>query len=414
MEHNLPLETDENITAQSICLHALGRSWTIYRPASLEDLWEQMTAALPAASPAARTATGAVRAARASSASHASHASSASHASHASRAAQSTWASADFAEDFNCRNKHGRGQHNLARALNQAFEEDDRIPYWTEIWPAGIALAEWLGEQRKKIENRVCLDLGCGLGFTALAGAWLGAKVLAMDYEYQALYYAALNGCALEKNQLQRPDQSLEECSPQSLKENPAQSPSQLPGQSPSQLPGQGLPPRLHPCPQQANKYSAGENSAGESHSDENYSDEASLRGATIGNAPIGNASAGESSMGKPPAGNCPTTWRTPVWLAADWRRPCFKPGSIELIWAGDIMYEHRFIAPVANFLEHALAKNGVVWVAEPGRNIYPEFAKTMQNRGWQVHIAGRRQARLPQSQAPLVNVQIWQLQRKT
>ena len=386
MEHNLPLETDENITAQSICLHALGRSWTIYRPASLEDLWEQMTAALPAAS----------------------------HASHASCAAQSTWASADFAEDFNCRNKHGRGQHNLARALNQAFEEDDRIPYWTEIWPAGIALAEWLGEQRKKIENRVCLDLGCGLGFTALAGAWLGAKVLAMDYEYQALYYAALNGCALEKNQLQRPDQSLEECSPQSLKENPAQSPSQLPGQSPSQLPGQGLPPRLHPCPQQANKYSAGENSAGESHSDENYSDEASLRGATIGNAPIGNASAGESSMGKPPAGNCPTTWRTPVWLAADWRRPCFKPGSIELIWAGDIMYEHRFIAPVANFLEHALAKNGVVWVAEPGRNIYPEFAKTMQNRGWQVHIAGRRQARLPQSQAPLVNVQIWQLQRKT
>ena len=400
MEHNLPLETDENITAQSICLHALGRSWTIYRPASLEDLWEQMTAALPAASPAARAATGAVHASSASSASHASH------ASHASRAAQSTWASADFAEDFNCRNKHGRGQHNLARALNQAFEEDDRIPYWTEIWPAGIALAEWLGEQRKKIENRVCLDLGCGLGFTALAGAWLGAKVLAMDYQYQALYYAALNGCALEKNQLQRPDQSLEECSPQSLKENPAQ--------SPSQLPGQGLPPRLHPCPQQANKYSAGENSAGESHSGENYSDEASLRGATIGNAPIGNASAGESSMGKPPAGNCPTTCRTPVWLAADWRRPCFKPGSIELIWAGDIMYEHRFIAPVANFLEHALAKNGVVWVAEPGRNIYPEFAKTMQNRGWQVHIAGRRQARLPQSQAPLVNVQIWQLKRKT
>ena len=392
MEHNLPLETDENITAQSICLHALGRSWTIYRPASLEDLWEQMTAALPAAA-------------------HASHA---SRASRASCAAQSTWASADFAEDFNCRNKHGRGQHNLARALNQAFEEDDRIPYWTEIWPAGIALAEWLGEQRKKIENRVCLDLGCGLGFTALAGAWLGAKVLAMDYEYQALYHAALNGCALEKNQLQRPDQSLEECSPQSLKENPAQSPSQLPGQTPSQLPGQGLPPRLHPCPQQANKYSAGENSAGESHSGENYSDEASLRGATIGNAPIGNASAGESSMGKPPAGNCPTTCRTPVWLAADWRRPCFKPGSIELIWAGDIMYEHRFIAPVANFLEHALAKNGVVWVAEPGRNIYPEFAKTMQNRGWQVHIAGRRQARLPQSQAPLVNVQIWQLQRKT
>ena len=291
-------ETNHDIPVQTISLQALGRNWTIYRPASLEDLWEQMTA------PAAQN-------------------------------------QPDLDEVFNDKNNP---QRNLARLLTQAFEEDDRIPYWTEIWPAGIALAEWLGEQRKQIENRFCLDLGCGLGFTALVGAWLGAKVLAMDYEHQALYYAALNTRMQAKNKIV--EQNTKLASEFELELTPKFAPTPAPTLAPTLAPASS--PKL-----------------------------------------------------------------TPTWLTADWRRPCFKPGSLELIWAGDIMYEHRFITPVANFLEHSLAKNGLVWIAEPGRNIYPEFAKTMQNRGWQVYIAGRRQARLPESRAPLVNVQIWQLQRK-
>lgn len=68
--------------------------------------------------------------------------------------------------------------------------EDERLPYWTELWPSSVALAEWLALRREEIAGRPCLDLGCGLGLTALAGQWLGARVTAVDYEEAALGFA--------------------------------------------------------------------------------------------------------------------------------------------------------------------------------------------------------------------------------
>ena len=73
------------------------------------------------------------------------------------------------------------------------FNEDERLPYWVELWPASLTLALWLRNNRERIADRVCLDLGCGLGFTALVGTWLGAKVLAIDYEAEALVFAQKN-----------------------------------------------------------------------------------------------------------------------------------------------------------------------------------------------------------------------------
>jgi len=70
---------------------------------------------------------------------------------------------------------------------------EDRLPYWNEVWPSSLALAGWLAEMQDDIKNRPCLDMGCGLGFTALMGKWLGADVTAMDYEEQALEYAKIN-----------------------------------------------------------------------------------------------------------------------------------------------------------------------------------------------------------------------------
>lgn len=76
--------------------------------------------------------------------------------------------------------------------------EDERIPYWTELWPASLVLADWLALREADIAGQSCLDLGCGLGLTALVGQWLGARVLGMDYEEAALGFArrnaALNG----------------------------------------------------------------------------------------------------------------------------------------------------------------------------------------------------------------------------
>ncbi len=73
---------------------------------------------------------------------------------------------------------------------------DERLPYWAEVWPAGILLADYLAGLVAGGDDPAgltCLDLGCGLGLTALAGAWLGARVLGVDYELEAVVQARAN-----------------------------------------------------------------------------------------------------------------------------------------------------------------------------------------------------------------------------
>ncbi len=81
---------------------------------------------------------------------------------------------------------------------DEAFTEDERLPYWVELWPASLALAEHLLRERENICRGVCLDLGCGLGLTALVASWLGARVIGMDYEPAALSYARQNALVNE------------------------------------------------------------------------------------------------------------------------------------------------------------------------------------------------------------------------
>ncbi|EPR44254.1 ribosomal L11 methyltransferase [Desulfovibrio sp. X2] len=77
-------------------------------------------------------------------------------------------------------------------------DAEDHIPYWVEMWPAGVALAAMLAERKDEIAGRACLDVGCGLAVTALVASWLGARVVAFDIMQEALSYgrdnAALNG----------------------------------------------------------------------------------------------------------------------------------------------------------------------------------------------------------------------------
>ena len=74
-----------------------------------------------------------------------------------------------------------------AMTEDQQSFEDERLPYWTELWPSSLVLAGWLAGQKKVLADRPCLDMGCGLGLTAMVGQWLGARVSAMDYEPEAL-----------------------------------------------------------------------------------------------------------------------------------------------------------------------------------------------------------------------------------
>lgn len=73
------------------------------------------------------------------------------------------------------------------------FGSDERMPYWAEIWPASLLLTAWLAVRQGDIAGRRCLDLGCGMGLSALAGAAVGGRVVAVDYEEAAIVHAARN-----------------------------------------------------------------------------------------------------------------------------------------------------------------------------------------------------------------------------
>lgn len=174
---------------------------------------------------------------------------------------------------------------------------DERIPYWTEIWPSSLALAAWLTTH--DLGGKTCLDLGCGLGLTAMAGVAARGRVLACDYEPAALDLASRN---------------------------------------------------------------------------------AALNGL-------------ESEM----------------FFCMDWRRPCIRPGSIDLIWAADILYEKRSFEPVLALLGQALQKDGLAWIAEPGRIIFREFRQLAARQGWQIAPVWKEKVRPLQADAKTIEPVIWQ-----
>jgi len=73
-----------------------------------------------------------------------------------------------------------------------AFAHDERMPYWAELWPSGIALARALSGA--SLRGRRVLELGCGgLALPSIAAALAGARVLATDWEADALVLAREN-----------------------------------------------------------------------------------------------------------------------------------------------------------------------------------------------------------------------------
>lgn len=184
---------------------------------------------------------------------------------------------------------------------DEDFGEDERLPYWVEVWPASVVLAGWLVEHQKFIRSMRCLDIGCGLGFTSLVAASLGAQVIGMDYEPEALLYARQN--ALVNN--------------------------------------------------------------------------------VVSNL---------------------------LWVAADWRQPAFLSGSFPVIWAGDIVYEQRFIEPVASFISHCLHPEGRMWIAEPSRGVYKEFISHSKKEG--LNSSRVRSVAITAPEGHQVSVNIWEIRK--
>ena len=81
-----------------------------------------------------------------------------------------------------------------------AFEHEEFLPYWAEVWPSGLALARFVAS--RTLRGTGVLELGCGLALPSIVASLQGARVLATDWSPDALVFAkrnaVRNGAALE------------------------------------------------------------------------------------------------------------------------------------------------------------------------------------------------------------------------
>lgn len=71
------------------------------------------------------------------------------------------------------------------------FNQDERLPYWAEIWPSARVLAQHIPAPQQPGQR--LLELGCGCGYAALVAAHLGYDVLATDYYERACEFTEFN-----------------------------------------------------------------------------------------------------------------------------------------------------------------------------------------------------------------------------
>lgn len=81
------------------------------------------------------------------------------------------------------------------RLLDEAEDDpEQQLPYWAEVWPSGLALADVALARAPELAGRPALELGSGLGITAAAALEAGAALLATDYSPVSLALCRYNG----------------------------------------------------------------------------------------------------------------------------------------------------------------------------------------------------------------------------
>jgi predicted nicotinamide N-methyase len=73
----------------------------------------------------------------------------------------------------------------------EAFEREEFLPYWAELWPSSLALARAIA--KRALRGARTLELGCGLGLPSIAAALAGGRVLATDWSTEAVAMTAAN-----------------------------------------------------------------------------------------------------------------------------------------------------------------------------------------------------------------------------
>lgn len=197
----------------------------------------------------------------------------------------------------------GRGVFHLSRVRDperlvdriDLLDEDERIPYWAELWPSAIALARHVAHHPELVRGRDTVELGCGLGLAGMAAASAGARVVATDYDRDAAAFARLN---------------------------------------------------------------AADNGLSVRH------------------------------------------------VVMDWRHLAFAR-QFDVVLASDVLYEARFLVPVARALDSLVAPGGRALVTEPGREVAKLFFELLRDGGWTVEKVGREPVL---TVVTTVHVDVWSL----
>ena len=72
-----------------------------------------------------------------------------------------------------------------------AFEHEEFLPYWAELWPSALALAAEVAGL--DLRGARTIELGCGLAVPSVVAALQGAEALATDWSHDALRFARRN-----------------------------------------------------------------------------------------------------------------------------------------------------------------------------------------------------------------------------
>lgn len=83
----------------------------------------------------------------------------------------------------------------IAKGETHEDVQDERIPYWAELWPAAIGLSKYLIEYDIINDIKDVIEIGCGLGLPGIVAGKLGANVIMTDYLEEALRFTKQNWC---------------------------------------------------------------------------------------------------------------------------------------------------------------------------------------------------------------------------
>jgi predicted nicotinamide N-methyase len=83
-------------------------------------------------------------------------------------------------------------------AVVAAFDADEHLPYWADLWPAARMLAKAIAREpwdqhRARLGPLHALEVGCGLGLPGVVALAAGMRVTFCDYDATALEFAADN-----------------------------------------------------------------------------------------------------------------------------------------------------------------------------------------------------------------------------